>query len=294
VVDAGAPDRPRDRAALVRGCGREPGAELRAPRLDLDAAARLGIHQHEQAHGGELQLPRVDHLDGEDVVEGGETTKGTLPVARLEEVGHHDDEAAAARHPAEGVHRGGEVGGRRTCLERVGRPVRRQLVQSRQQRCPARPGRAGDGAGGGGEHRPEPVPLPGRQEADGGGGEQGEVALLAVGGAEVEARRAVDEQPRLELPVDDGLSHVRHGRARGQVPIHAPHVVPGPVDAPVARLAPGSGHEPLEVPLEEPVEPAGHEQLELAQHRVGAGRRRERRRARGHAVSSAGSCVIRS
>ena len=71
------------RVARRRGL-REPGAELRAPRLDLDAAARLGIHQHEQAHRGELQLPRVDHLDGEDVVERGEGPERTLPVARFE------------------------------------------------------------------------------------------------------------------------------------------------------------------------------------------------------------------
>ena len=65
-------------------------------------------------------------------MEGGKGTEGALPVARLEEVGHHDDEAAAARDAAQRIHRGGEVGGRRAFLGGIRCPIRRQLVQARE------------------------------------------------------------------------------------------------------------------------------------------------------------------
>ena len=73
-------------------------------------------------------------------------------------------------------------------------------------------GRASAGPVGDVEDRAEPVARPGGEEADGGGGGEREVALLAVGGAEVEAGRAVDDHPGLELAVDDRLAHVRDRR----------------------------------------------------------------------------------
>ena len=58
------------------------------------------------------------------------------------------------------------------------------------------------------QHRAEAIAVPRREEADGRRRVQDEVALR-IGGAEVEAGGLVDEQPRLELAIGDGVAHVR-------------------------------------------------------------------------------------
>src|SRR6476620_9124512 len=75
------------------------------------------------------------------------------------------------------------------------------------------------------QHGTEPVAAAGGEEPDGGGGVDREVTLLAVRGAEVEAGRLVDEQPRFELTVGDRLSHMRYLHASCHVPIDAPSVI---------------------------------------------------------------------
>ena len=105
----------------------------------------------------------------------------------------------------------------------------------------------------------------------------GEVALLAVGGAEVEAgasgRRS---DPGLELAVGDGLADVGVLGAGGDVPVDAADVVAGLVGPGLAGLGAVAGDEAAVVALEHAVEAAGDVELEAAQH-LGGGRPRDRR-----------------
>ena len=75
--------------------------------------------------------------------------------------------------------------------------------------------RVDHGRGRGVEHRAEAVPGTSGEEADRGDRGKDEVALLAAGGAEVEARGAVGDDPGLELPVDDRVA-TRGGRRCGR------------------------------------------------------------------------------
>jgi hypothetical protein len=62
----------------------------------------------------------------------------------------------------------------------------------------------------GGDHGSEPVAAADGEVADRGQAGDGQVALLAVGGAEVQAGRQVDDRPGLQLAVGDRLADVRH------------------------------------------------------------------------------------
>ena len=123
----------------------------------------------------------------------------------------------------------------------------------------------------------------------------GQVALGALGGAELEAGRQVDEQPGLELAVGDRLPDVRCAESGGDVPVDAADVVAGLVEAGLARLAAVAGHEAAVVAVQQPVEAAGDRQLEAPQdldrrRRPAARRHRPARRRLGTraAASAAG------
>ena len=82
----------------VRGCGgREAAAEVCAARVDAQLPSRLGINEPELAGVGELLLPRVANLDGDDIVAAGELEERPAPVLGAAEVRDEDDEGALAR-----------------------------------------------------------------------------------------------------------------------------------------------------------------------------------------------------
>ena len=56
-------------------------------------------------------------------------------------------------------------------------------------------------------------------------GRQNEVALLLLGGAEIDTGGQVDERMGLQLSVGDGLPHVGRLHPRGHVPVDATHVI---------------------------------------------------------------------
>ena len=144
------------------------------------------------------------------------------------------------------------------------------------------------------DERADPVAAAPREVRDGGERGDGEVALLARGGAEVEAGREVDEHPRLQLAVGDGLAHVRLGGAGGDRPVDAPHVVAGLVGAGLAGLGARAGDEPEVVALQQPVQPDPHRQLERLERGLQPSlpqrRRRGVHRALIGAVAAAGAC----
>ena len=132
------------------------------------------------------------------------------------------------------------------------------------------------------------------QEPDRAHRDEREVSLLALRGAEVEAGRPVDDDPRLELAVGDRVAHVRDVGAGGEVPVDAPDVVTDDVLASFARLGARCRDEPEVVALEQPVEAAVHLELEEPQRGFRPGERG--RRCEGHAersssVSSTGTAA---
>ncbi len=205
---------------------------------------------------------------------GGQGAQRALPAGVAEEVGDHHDQAAAARRAAQ-------------LLDHTGQVAPGALGGARGL------GDAADQAAGVGEPAPcghadqrvagrhqgaDPVAAAPGEVGDGGRGGDGQVALLAHGGAEVEARRQVDGQPRLQLAVGDGLADVRHGRAGGDRPVHPAHVVTGLVGAGLAGFRTRSGDQSQVVALEQPVEPAAHFEFEGAQGGLHAAAVHHRRR----------------
>src|SRR5205814_4070446 len=75
------------------------------------------------------------------------------------------------------------------------------------------------------DHCAEPVADLCREKANSSCRGQREVALFHSCGSEVEARRLVDDDPRLEFAISDSDAHVRCLRPGGHVPIDTAHVV---------------------------------------------------------------------
>ena len=154
-------------------------------RVHLALPARLRVGQHDGAHLGQVDVARVEDLDGEQLVPGGQRTQRPLPVDVAEEVGDHHGEPAAAGRAAQLLDGVGEVAahplGRARCLGDL-------ADQAAGVREPAA-GRDADGLLPGRDDRADPVPAAAGQVRDRGGRGDDEVALLARGGAEVEARR---------------------------------------------------------------------------------------------------------
>src|SRR5205807_9338508 len=76
------------------------------------------------------------------------------------------------------------------------------------------------------EHQcPDAVAAAATEEADGGGRGQGEVALGGVGGAELHRRRSVDQQPRLQLAVGDGVADMDDAAAGRERPVDLADIV---------------------------------------------------------------------
>src|SRR5205085_8730177 len=98
VPDAERGERRRDLVPLGRRRSGEPGAQLRAPRVDPELPAGLGVDEPELAHVRELLLARIADLDRDDVVPPREREQRPPPVERAAEVGDEDDERALARN----------------------------------------------------------------------------------------------------------------------------------------------------------------------------------------------------
>src|SRR5690606_16817592 len=117
--------------------------------------------------------------------------------------------------------------------------------------------------------RPDPVAAPAGEEPDTGRGGQCQVPLLAGRGSEVEAGRAVDDQPRLELTIRDRLADVGVLHPGGDVPVDAADVVAGAVGAGLAGFGAPAGDQAQEVAVEHPVELAVHVEGQPAEDLLG-------------------------
>ena len=236
----------------------------------LALAPGLRVGEHDRADVGQLQLARVEHLDGEQLVARRQRAQRALPVGLAEEVGDDHGQAAPPRRAAQLLDRGGEVA----------------AGAARARAAPARPGaaaraRAPGRRGRGGAPVRSPVattapirlpPPPVRWAT----AASAAIARSRFSHAAVPKSRLGDRStsdPRLQLPVGDGLPHVRHGGAGGDRPVHPPHVVAGLVGPRLARLGARAGHQAEVVALQQPVEPDPHRQLERLAARPPAVRR---------------------
>src|SRR5438445_31226 len=61
------------------GGGGEAGAELGAPGAGVRAGAGVGVEEGETAHGGEVILPGVADLDGDELVAPGQAAQDRIP-----------------------------------------------------------------------------------------------------------------------------------------------------------------------------------------------------------------------
>lgn len=228
---------------------------------EFTGAARFRVVQHHVAQIGQFEVAAIDDLDSEQFVPAGQCPQGALPVERAEEIAHHDRQTAAALGTSQRLDEpleitAGPVGCVRGCRDGT------------QQRLGVQPPTTRGDAGrlvAGGDHRADPIPAAGGQMRERGHRCDRQVALLTHAGTEVQAGREVDREPRLEFPVGDGLPHVRVRRARGDRPVHLPHVVTRLVLAGVPRLGTGARDQTEMVAVQDAVETAPHGELEGAE-----------------------------
>ena len=95
-------------------------------------------------------------------------------------------------------------------------------------------------------------------------------ALGEAVGAEVDARREVDQEPRRELAVLGELAHVRRLQPRGDVPVDVADVVVVLVLAQVGEVEAGAAHQRAVVALQHAVEAAQDRPLHALEERLGA------------------------
>ena len=271
VRRAGVPQPGGDAPALLgRGRG-VPLAQPRRPSLHLELTSGLRVDERDQSGGRQLELARIEDLDAEQLVAPGQRPQRPLPrgvgvgAGRVEEVGDHGDQAAAARRAAQRLEQRGEVAApaaRSALAACVGDPLH-EVPGVRAT------GASRDDVGrlAGADDRADPVAAAHGQVHDRGDGGQDELALLGARRTEVHARRQVDDQPGLELAVGDGLADVRHGRAGRDRPVHPAHVVTEHVLPRLPRLRARTGDEALVVALQQPVQLVADRQFEAAQQR---------------------------
>ena len=213
----------------------EPRAELGVAASAPRGSGRVsGSTTVSRPDVGQLQLARVDDLD-RPAGRAGPTARAAAAPSRCRRGSRR------RRRPA----RAGAAG-RRSVSSAAARSPRRPPVRPRgrdhraQQPLGGQPpghGRVAVDPLAGGDDGAEPVAAVHGEVPDRGEPGDRQVALLAVGGAEVEAGREVDDRPGLQLAVGDRLADVRHLGAGGDRPVHPPDVVPGVVRAGVAGLA---------------------------------------------------------
>ena len=265
-----------------RGLFVEALPELAAAGVDAQLPSRLGIDEPEVADVGQLLLPRVTDLHGDDVVARRELEQPRPPVARAAEVGHDDDHCPPPGQTPDPAQSGAERG-------RAGRLEVRlapQREQEREQAAVPLPCRRRDGVAVAEGGKSEPVPAADREVADCQGDAFGHVPLPPVGGAEGHRRRGVQEQPRLDGALGDVDADVRLAGTCGDVPVDQAHVVPRRVGPHLRELGPVAGGPRAVVAREQAVDPPAHGQVDLAQQRS-----RERPGARSARRSGRTECV---
>ncbi len=246
------------------GCGglTEVVAQLRVDG-ELAGDTRFGVLQDDVADIGQLDIARVEHLDAEHLVAGGDRAQRTLPVDRAEEVADDHGHPAATFRPAQGID------GHRQIPAHPHRCFRGGGDRAQQRVFMHAPGtgRHPNHFVAVGNQRAEAVTSAAVEKGDRRSRRHRQVTLLADRGAKVQAGRHVDHQPGLQFPVGDHLPDMRMGGARGDRPVHPADVVAGLILARLPRLCTRTRDQAEMVAVQDPVELAFDGQLEGAQRR---------------------------
>ena len=187
-----------------------------------------------------------------------------------EEVGDDDGQTAAARRPAELLEGGGQVAA--LARRRSAGSRRAPGAGAADAAVPPRAGYPGRCRAPVATTAPIRLPPPPVRCADRGGRGDHQVALLALGGAEVQRCRQVGDQPGLQLAVGHGLPDVRLGGAGRHRPVHPADVVARVVRPGVAGFGAGAGHQAEVVALQQSVESAPDGEFQGGQRGVEPGR----------------------
>lgn len=228
--------------------------------LDLEDLAGRRILEHRGPDGGEGDVEGIGHVDRQELVSAAQDSELTLPVDVGQEVRDHHDEAVAAcggAHCLEAVDKttsGGDVGrGPGDVLEDAADMVTPTRGPEDPRTTVA------------GEDRADTAPSPGGQETDGGHRGFDEPPLGSEQALYVERRCDVHDDPRLELPIGDGLPDVREGGPCRHRPVHGPDVVAGLVEPRLPGFGPGAREQTAVVAVEYSVQASGDEEFEVVE-----------------------------
>ena len=262
VVGAGAPHRRGDGGLALPGGLRVTGPQRGRVGLHVHLAAGLGVDHGEDPDGRDRLLARVGHLHGDDLMAKRQAAQRRRPAGRRG--------SRTRRRPGPGRRRSRPRSSRAAARSApaAGPVAARRVVDTRQrgEDAQARPaGRNPDEVVATGDDDVRCGCRPQREESEGGDGGQDHVALLLLRRAEVEAGRAVGDDPGLQLAIGVGRADVGRQRTGREVPVDAAGVVTRLVGPGPGRFGPGAAGRGQVVAAHEAVEAAGDVQLEAAQ-----------------------------
>jgi hypothetical protein len=265
-VDAGAGERLAQLRLALLGGGGEALAEALVVGVDDDLLAGLGVLHRHQADVGQVHLERVEQAHRRHLVALRELAEGAFPARRADEVGDDEDRRAALDRALR----------RQQQLAQVGRAAG---ALGRARRHPLQQVEDVDAAAARRQHGVDVVAVEegadavavAREQARQHGDELArDGALGEAVGAEVDARREVDQEPRRELAVLGELAHVRRLQPRRDVPVDVADVVVVLVLAQVGEVEAGAAHQRAVVALQHAVEAAQDRPLHALEERLGA------------------------
>ena len=247
------------------GGGLEALAKAGVVGVDEQLLAGLGIAHGDQADVRQVHLQRVEQAHRGHLVAQRQLAERLLPAGRADEIGDHEDARAALDLALAGDEQVAQVG---RAGRRFGRPRRHPLQQL--QHVDAAAARRQDGVDlGAVEQGADPVAVAGEQPRQHGDEVAGDAPLGEAVGAEVDARREVDQEPGRELAVFGELAHVGLLQPGGDVPVDVADVVVMLVLAQVGQVEAGAAHQGAVVALEQAVEAAQHRPFEALEQRLG-------------------------
>ena len=233
---------------------------------DVPLPSGFGIDQHHRAHIGQRELTRIHHLDGDDIVAGGQMAQWPLPVerrlvvaGRIDEVGHDDPKSWPITTPSERVDGGGQAGARAVAIAEAGHHAAGPVCGH------ARPIRAVPSQPVGAEcDHTEPVAWRVGQQADRPHDLGCHITFLGVDRAERHAWCDVEQHPRVEPVVSARSPYVHVGRAGGDVPVDPADVVAGLVPHHFFALTANAKSHTFVITGHQAVDPAPDAEVECA------------------------------
>src|SRR4029077_15645165 len=231
---------------------REALAEAGIAGVHAKLLAGLAVRQDHRADIRELVLARVGEPNSERLMTARDALQTWFPSGRAAEIGNDEDERPALEPTHPRVEEIAERGERRALETRT----LLELVQDPEHldAAPARGDRALDARAV--ERCADAIAVARQQPREQSRAVDEEISLPAVDGAEIDGRREIEKEVRIDLAILEVLAHVRRVETCGHVPVDVPNVVTERVLANIREIEALPFEDRSVVTLKQSVQPA--------------------------------------